>query len=168
MKRKGMWAAIMAAIACAALLTAWQTGLAAGVYRRFFPRPIAGDVQPELVKGINGLGLGKLESDGFDFIVAGHIYGRENVPDHLPDKALRAAIPAIKEMRPAFLVSLGDMIQLSQPQEFDLLDQTLLNALPFPVFNTVGNHDLGNRAAYEDRYGQTYYTFKYGPARLVF
>jgi hypothetical protein len=38
------------------------------------------------------------------------------------------------------------------------------------VFNAIGNHDIRNngRSIYEERYGPTYFTFRYGPAQLIF
>jgi hypothetical protein len=167
MRRRWIWFGFSAVLICSALLVAWQTGLADKAYRRFFPGPIVGDIQTGQVQGMNGQELSKAGS-AFDFIVVGHIYGGTDKEDHHPDEALRSAIPAINQTNPAFLVSLGDMVQYSNTQDFDILDQTLLDHFMFPVFNTVGNHDVEDRSLYEARYGQSYYTFKYGPARFIF
>jgi hypothetical protein len=138
------------------------------IYRHLFPRPLVGEIQAKKVRGINGAAFAETTPDDFSFIAVGHLYGATEGDDRLPDQALLSAIPMIKDLQPAFFVSLGDMVMHNEPEDFTLLDQNLLQQLPFPVFNTVGNHDVLNRDFYEAAYGQTYFTFKYGSARLVF
>lgn len=59
------------------------------------------------------------------------------------------------------LVSLGDIVRHSTPEDFNNLEWVLLEPLPFPVFNIPGNHDVVKRSEYAARYGQTYYTPSY-------
>lgn len=117
---------------------------------------------------LNKLPLADPDAASFRFLVIGHGYGSTTVDDHLPDPALLARIPDLKEMNLSMLVSLGDIIQQSIPEDFNNLDRVLLAPLPFPVFNTPGNHDVVNRSEYTARYGQTYYSFRAGPAQMIF
>jgi hypothetical protein len=72
-------------------------------------------------------------------------------------------------MRPAFVMTVGDMIeggtedQVQLACEWDEFDNRL-EALHAPFFHLAGNHDLTNlaqRQAWETRYGQRYYHFRY-------
>lgn len=168
LKRNWFSLGLIVLVSLLALLGAWKSGIAGRIYRRLFPGPIPGEIRADQAKGLNGARLGEVSSDAFDFIVVGHLYGKQVADDHRPAQTLLSALPAVVDLNPAFLVSMGDMVQYSTVEDFDLLDQFLLKKLPFPVFNTVGNHDVGDRALYEQRYGATYYTFDYGPARLIF
>ena len=165
MKKRWLWGGLLAVGLVAAALATWQLGILSRVYRTFVP---VGEISAAQVRGINGLGLPENDSDEFDFFVAGHIYGSQQIKDRQPDAPLLAALPAISQASPDFLVSLGDMVEQSNEEEFGRLESTFLSQVSFPVFNTVGNHDVADRSLYEARYGKTFFTFKYGPARLVF
>ncbi len=165
MKKKLLWALLILVGIGVIALRAWQTGILARLYRTYVP---VGEISASQVRGINKIGFPEKNRGDFNFFVVGHIYGSQQIKDHKPDAALLAALPAIREASPDFLVSLGDMAEQSNPEEFGLLDSTLLSQVPFPVFNMVGNHDVADRSLYEARYGRTFFTFKYGPARLVF
>jgi hypothetical protein len=165
MKQKWLWVGLLAAGLTAAALVAWQSGIAIRLYRSFVP---VGEIRAAQVRGINKLRLPQKDPDEFDFFVAGHLYGSQEIKDRQPDAALLAALPVIAKASPDFFVSLGDMTEKSNEEEFGLLESTFLSQISFPVFNTVGNHDVANRALYEARFGDTFFTFKYGPARLVF
>jgi hypothetical protein len=168
MKRRWIWIGSIAVIIL--LLSAavkWHS-LAGKLYRRVFPGPLAGEIQVKKVRGINGAAFSDLKPGDFSFFVVGHLYGTTEQDDRLPDQALLSALPTINRLQPAFMVSLGDMVMHKDPEDFTLLKQTLLTNLSFPFFNTVGNHDVLDRSYYEATFGQTYSTFDYGPARLVF
>ena len=94
------------------------------------------------------------------FLVAGHVYGTIQGDDRLPAKTLLDQMPALGQLNLRMLVSLGDMVKHSETEDFDLLDELLLQPAAYPVFNTVGNHDVENRALYEERYGPTYFSFR--------
>lgn len=165
MKQRWLWAGLLAVGLVAAALVTWRLGILARVYRSFAP---VGEISAAQVRGINDLPLPQKNPDEFGFFVAGHIYGSQQIKDRQPDAALLAVLPAISETSPDFLVSLGDMVEQSNAEEFELLESTLLSQVSFPIFNTVGNHDVADRSLYEARYSKTYFTFKYGPARLIF
>jgi len=165
MKKGWLWAGLLAVGLAAAALVTWRLGLLARIYRTFVP---VGEISATQVRGINDLGLPEQNPDEFDFFVVGHVYGSQQIKDRQPDAALLAALPTISEASPDFLVSLGDMVEQSNEEEFGLLESTFLSKVSFPVFNTVGNHDVADRSLYEARYGETFFTFKYGGARLIF
>ena len=168
MRRRWIWIVLIAVgVSFLGAAVKWH-GLAGKVYRRLVPKPLAGEIQVQKVRGINGAGFGDTKPKEFSFIAVGHIYGTIEGDDRLPDQALLSAIPAINRMQPAFLVSLGDMVKHNEPEDFSILNQTMLERFEFPVFNTVGNHDVMDRSFYETTYGQTYFTFDYGSARLIF
>jgi hypothetical protein len=165
MKRKLFWALAIIVVVAAVTLTAWRVGILSRLYRTYVP---VGEISASQVRGINKIGFPEKRPAEFDFFIAGHLYGSQQIKDRQPDAAFLAALPAISQASPDFFVSLGDMTEQGNAEEFGLLDSTFLSRVSFPVFNAVGNHDVGNRSLYEARYGRTYFTFKYGPARLVF
>jgi hypothetical protein len=117
---------------------------------------------------LNRLPLPDPQAAAYRFLVIGHGYGSTTVDDHLPDPALLEKIPEINDLGLSMLVSLGDLVQQSIPEDFDQLQRSLLDPLNVPVFNTPGNHDVVNRDAYQARFGQTYYSFRAGPAQMIF
>lgn len=117
---------------------------------------------------LNRLPLPDPQAAAYRFLVIGHGYGSTTVDDHLPDPALLEKIPEINDLGLSMLVSLGDLVQQSIPEDFDQLQCSLLDPLNVPVFNTPGNHDVVNRDAYQARFGQTYYSFRAGPAQMIF
>jgi hypothetical protein len=117
---------------------------------------------------LNRLPLPDPQAASYRFLVIGHGYGSTTVDDHLPDPALLEKIPEINDLGLSMLVSLGDLVQQSIPEDFDHLQRSLLDPLNVPVFNTPGNHDVVNRDAYQARFGQTYYSFRAGPAQMIF
>ncbi|RPJ21773.1 MAG: hypothetical protein EHM33_25245 [Chloroflexi bacterium] len=165
MKQRWVWVGLIAAGLAVIALVTWRLGILSRLYRTFVP---VGEISAAQVRGLNNLGLPQNDPDEFDFFVAGHLYGSQEIKDRQPDAALLAALPALSQASPDFLVSLGDMVEQSNAEEFGLLESTFLSQVSFPVFNTVGNHDVTDRSLYEARYGQTFFTFKYGPARLIF
>jgi hypothetical protein len=168
MKRRWFWIGSIAVIVLSVGAAVKWHSLVGKLNRQLFPKPLAGETRAEKVKGINGAGFSDLQPEDFSFFVVGHLYGTTEQDDRLPDQALLSAIPTINGAKPAFMVSLGDMVMHQDPEDFSLLNQTLLKNFTFPFFNTVGNHDVLDRSYYETTYGPTFFTFDYGPARLVF
>ncbi len=164
MKPGWRWITLIFIVGTIGFLWTWRFGYVSRIYRIFVP---TGEIRTNQVRGINGIGFRETNVKEFDFYVAGHIYGAQTVKDHKPDVALLSALPAILKSPPAFWVSLGDMAEQSNPQEFNILDHTLLNQISVAIFNAVGNHVIANRELYEARYGKTFFTFKYGPARII-
>ena len=117
---------------------------------------------------LNHVELSEPGPDGEQFLVVGHLYGTIQGEDNQPAPGLLNALPELNRIPLSLLVSLGDMVKQSEADDFDELDRQLLKPAAFPVFNTVGNHDVENRALYEDRYGPTYFSFRHGPSRMIF
>lgn len=117
---------------------------------------------------LNKVGLSSPKAEEFRFLVIGHGYGSPDQDDHLPSQTLLEKIPELQAMDLAMLVSLGDIVQHSAAEDFDILDISLLSQVAFPVFNVPGNHDVEDRPAYEARFGRTFYSFRVGAARMVF
>jgi 3',5'-cyclic-AMP phosphodiesterase len=71
---------------------------------------------------------------------------------------LQAAIAKINAMptAPSFILHTGDLSHLSQPEEFDTLDQLLKSAKSERVFYVPGEHDVlnDNGKQYLERYGK--------------
>jgi len=125
------------------------------------------NADPDVVS-INQLPLTYPQSDDFKFMVIGHIYGTTIGEDREPSPTLLANIDKLNSLNLTMVVSLGDMVKHSEPEDFNILETKVLTKLKSPIFNTVGNHDLVNRELYENRYGQTYYSFAVGPAQMIF
>jgi hypothetical protein len=122
---------------------------------------------PSLVS-LNNLPLKNPESGAFEFMVIAHIYGTTIGEDRDPSPTLLANLEDISRLNLTMLVSEGDMVKHAETEDFDILDSQVLEKLPFPVFNTVGNHDVDDRDLYVNRYGQTYFSFIVGSAQMVF
>ncbi len=125
------------------------------------------DSDPSAVS-LNRIGMAGTDSNAYRFLVIGHTYGGIQIDDRLPGQNLLRSVDDLKSMELRFLVSLGDMVMHSTLEEYESLDRSLLSVLPFPIFNAPGNHDVEDRTLYESRFGRTYYTFRYGPARFIF
>jgi 3',5'-cyclic-AMP phosphodiesterase len=71
---------------------------------------------------------------------------------------LRAAIDKINALAapPEFILHTGDLSQLSRPDEFDTLEQSLKSARTGQIFYVPGEHDVldDNGAQYRERYGK--------------
>src|SRR5215208_1720615 len=132
MKRKWAWGSLMVLGLGMIVLGAWRLGILSRIYRAYVP---VGEISATQVRGINNVRLPAGDPDEFNFFVVGHIYGSQQVKDRQPDAALLSALPWISEASPDFLVSLGDMIEQSNEEEFGLLESTFLSQVAFPVFN---------------------------------
>jgi len=110
------------------------------------------------------------EPQEFDFFVVGHLYGSPGIDDKMPARLLLQRLPDIVDADPDFIVSLGDMVFRKNQTEFANLEEAFLKKLPFPLYNTPGNHDVANdRTLYESYFGeQTYFGKKYGSTSLIF
>lgn len=85
------------------------------------------------------------------------------------------ALEVLKELRPDFVLSVGDLIegywkQAAQAhEEWDDIDAKI-QAAGLPFFHVVGNHDVGNQLMLEvwrERKGFEYYAFRLGDALFV-
>lgn len=89
---------------------------------------------------------------------------------------LQAAIAKINAMpqSPSFILHTGDLSHLSQPEEFDTLEQSLKSAKAEKVFYVPGEHDVlnGNTKVYLDRFGKGtqgngWYSFDYNGVHFI-
>jgi len=110
----------------------------------------------------------KSNPNQFNFVVAGHIYGAHDDALPHPAQTLQDHLSDIVNLNPAMFVSLGDIVPHATAADFDQLESQIFSRITFPVFNTVGNHDVENRALYESRYHRTNAAFRLGPAYLVY
>jgi len=78
-------------------------------------------------------------------------------------------IPKINQLRPEFVISIGDLID-GYTENDSLIDwqwrdlETAIAPLEMPLFMLPGNHDISNprmRRVWEKRFGATYYHFIY-------
>ncbi|MBE3519688.1 MAG: PQQ-binding-like beta-propeller repeat protein [Firmicutes bacterium] len=88
------------------------------------------------------------------------------------NKQSALAFQAIKERHgnAAFLVHMGDITETGASSEYDIYDALVLS-LPFPVLNTLGNHESRWQDRYgqifRDRYGCSSYSFDYANWHFV-
>lgn len=101
----------------------------------------------------------------FHFLVAGHLYG-DPAQTSMPANSFRAAIEDLAATGADLMVCCGDTFRQATPQCFA---QTtgVLERLPFPVFNAVGNHDVNPRDAYIEHFGNTYGAFVHGGCAFI-
>ncbi|MEO1324458.1 MAG: metallophosphoesterase, partial [Pseudomonadota bacterium] len=114
--------------------------------------------------------LGALDSEArFHFVVVTDRTGGER------EGIFGPAMETVNLMQPAFVVSVGDLIQgytedrAQLEAEWDELDG-FVGALDAPFFYTPGNHDYSNQAmadVWEERYGPSYYAFTYKDVLFV-
>jgi 3',5'-cyclic AMP phosphodiesterase CpdA len=89
---------------------------------------------------------------------------------------LNSAIAKINAMpvNPSFVLHTGDLTHLAQPEEFDVLDQSLKAVKTEKLFFVPGEHDVlnGNTKTYLDRYGKStngdgWYSFDYHGVHFI-
>jgi hypothetical protein len=101
--------------------------------------------------------------DDFRFVVVSDRTG-----EHRPG-VFRDAMPKINLLQPAFVVSVGDLIEGYTEERAELAKQwdeidDYVGRLRMPFFYAAGNHDMSNRVmadVWRERYGPTYYHFRY-------
>jgi len=85
------------------------------------------------------------------------------------------ALEVLKDLRPAFVITVGDMIEgyhrdaADAHAEWDEWDG-MVRASGLPLFPAVGNHDYGNRLmadVWQSRKGPTYYAYRVGDALFL-
>ena len=95
----------------------------------------------------------------YKFIIIGHTYGSHN-PSIYPSSSLLANLSNIDSVNPDFMVTLGDILNIANDKQIKALKESFINRVGYPVFNAVGNHDVTDRALYENLLGKTYYSFR--------
>lgn len=99
----------------------------------------------------------------YSFFVAGHTYGNTKNPEAGLFPPFVQKFDYIKN-RPEvkFGVLTGDIARPNPTEDnWNKIDADI-NTLNLPVYFAVGNHDMENRELFEERYGDTYYSFNYG------
>ena len=105
----------------------------------------------------------------FHFVVVSDRTGGER------EGVFAAAMASIDLMQPAFVVSVGDLIQgytkdrAALTAQWDELD-AFVESLDAPFFYTPGNHDYSNQVMadlWAERYGPSYYRFVYKDVLFV-
>lgn len=139
----------------AALLLCAAFALASCAHDRHAPLVAAADV-PRTERAFPG-------EDDFAFVVLGDRTGR-----HRPG-VFEAAVEAVGQMRPDFVLSVGDLIEGNTEDRDQLAREwgeieAALVPLDVPFFYVPGNHDLTNPvqlAEWRRRFGASYYSFTY-------
>ena len=119
--------------------------------------PVPGDVEPWTSLAIDD------DTNDFDFVVVTDRTGghREHV--------FRDAMPKLNLLRPAFVMSVGDLIEGYTEDRDELKAQWdefegFIDQLGMPFFYLGGNHDISNDVMAEvwrERFGASYYHFRY-------
>ena len=91
------------------------------------------------------------------------------------DGVFAAAMPRVNLLQPAFVVSVGDLIEGYTDdadrlaREWDEIEG-YVGQLEMPFFYAAGNHDMSNAAmaeAWQQRFGPSYYDFRYKGVHFV-
>ena len=98
-------------------------------------------------------------AETFSFVVSGHFHGESTNQSTFPASTILAGIDTLNNLRPAFLMSLGDMFLDVNERYIQNYNNSLFGKLKMPIFNAVGNHDLSNGNYYEKIYGNTFFKF---------
>jgi hypothetical protein len=103
------------------------------------------------------------------FLVAGHIYGNpyENNTYH-PATTLLTNLQLFNQLDFDMVVLLGDIVKESNEDHFDNFTNNFLDFLKVPVLNAVGDHDVGSRVLYLDKFGETTFSFVYKEYLFIF
>lgn len=110
--------------------------------------------------GTTNVVTSQLSPVNYSFFVAGHVYGRSGIKPagiYPPFKEKFEYIRNRTEIE--FGILTGDIVPPNPDSaDWDKVDKDIAE-LGLPVNFTVGNHDMENRKLFEERYGNTYYSF---------
>ena len=97
----------------------------------------------------------------YSFFIAGHTYGKPGVDNEGVHPPFKDKFPLIQnDNYIKFGFFLGDIVKQATVKNWDEIDEDIVE-LGLPVYFAAGNHDIGDRELYEQRYGDTYYSFLY-------
>ncbi|BBM84893.1 metallophosphoesterase family protein [Candidatus Uabimicrobium amorphum] len=109
------------------------------------------------------------DNKNYNFLVLGHTYGApENKHSVFPSSSLLANLDNINNSECAFVVSLGDTVRNSTDIQLANYKYFFAQKLKFPIFNSVGNHEMTDRKKYESYFGKTYYSFAFQKELYIF
>ncbi|MBT3323023.1 MAG: metallophosphoesterase [Anaerolineae bacterium] len=111
----------------------------------------------------------KDNTEAIRLIITGHPYGSpSNQGSITPSSTLVDAVDEINQREPDLFFTLGDLAYAPSEESFDELDERFLSKVDAPIFNAPGNHDFYNgREFYEEKFGQSFYYFKYGQIQVI-
>ncbi len=109
-------------------------------------------------------------SQNFSIFVAGHVYGRAGANHEGVHPPLRPHLRRLgKDSLFAFGVYTGDIVGTGATEvDWDEIDLQIDQFFGKPIYFAAGNHDIEDRTFYENRYGETYYTFDRYHNRFIF
>ena len=153
-----LWYGRLVSIATLVALT-WQLGCTHSAARE--------NVEPHIPIETDAVPWTSLEvddsNDDFDFVVVTDRTGEHR------DGVFESAMPKVDLLRPAFVMSVGDLIE-GYSEDRAVLDaqweefEGFIEQLGMPFFYLGGNHDLSNETmahVWRERFGPTYYHFVY-------
>lgn len=108
-----------------------------------------------------------VDSDSFSFVITGHLHGASYNNSGYPASSLVANIDTINALKPVFMASLGDMFIDFNEEDLKRYDYSFFSKASYPIFNAVGNHDLG-RGLYKKKFGSTFHSFISGKWGFIF
>jgi hypothetical protein len=94
----------------------------------------------------------------YSFFVAGHSYGKPGVDNEGFHPPFKEKFNLIQKDEIQFGVLTGDIVWTGTEQNWNEIDRDI-DSLGIPVYFAAGNHDMTDRALFEQRYGDTYYHF---------
>ena len=95
----------------------------------------------------------------YSFFIAGHTYGSPGIDNEGFHPAFKNKFDLIQnDGHIDFGVLTGDIVITGTEQNWNDIDSDIID-LGLPVYFAAGNHDMTDRALFESRYGQTYYSF---------
>ncbi len=95
------------------------------------------------------------QTGDYSFIVSGHFHGSSANQSTFPAATILNGIDTLNALKPAFLISLGDMFVDVNETTIEHYTTSLFNKLKMPLLNAVGNHDVSNGNMYKAHYGKS-------------
>lgn len=123
-------------------------------------------VKAQVFSPFNGLKVNDSVSN-YSFLVSGHFHGQSNNSSTFPAATVLASIDTLNIIHPTFLMSLGDLFLDVNDVYIDHYNSSLFSKIKFPLFNSVGNHDISNGNRYEKEFGETYFSFIIGSELFI-
>ncbi len=118
----------------------------------------------------NGLLLDTDKDPGdYSFFVAAHLFGSTYSGGAIfPSASIQAAIDMINDNSANIFIALGDIYFNAYSLRFKKFNESFASKVNMPIFNAVGDHDVSERALYEQYHGKTYFSFIYGKEAFIF
>ena len=94
----------------------------------------------------------------YNFLVGGHLYGNPS-NSTWPASSLLGNIKKFNQLNPLFFISLGDNYRLANKIHINNFINSFVNKLEMPFLTVAGNHDVKDRAVFNQYFGKSYYDF---------